>query len=482
MDGSSLRRLLREAPVVALIHCAKGSVLDDPSTVERLARACAEGGARLLRVEGADNVRRVKVATGLPVIGRIDRVYPDSSVRSTATVAEVRELLEAGCELIALDATSRPRPHGERLGDLVTAVRSQGRLAVADCEDEESAAYAIHAGCDAVSTGLAGYGGRPKAAASGPDWELLRKVVRLSDRPVLAEGRFAEEWQVEAALRIGASGVVIGSALADPAAQTRRFLRAGVRRHCRVAAFDIGVHWLRFGLFDEDWRLLETDQTPLVGTPEDWIGWFRSVLSKRDAECAAVVSPGTVNPRSGNVWETPEGWTARFSAETLGAPTVALNRALAAAWAHACLPEFAGMRVATLLVGKSVACGLCNQQSLVLGSLGQHPRLDEMPTTCGKSFEALLEGVSTSPRPTEEQRARANAAIAEAVRLIGGLWLPEVVVLSGPVGSAEWVELELGYRKGWAQFRVLPSPLGGQAALHGAAALALFPPKALRGG
>jgi hypothetical protein len=352
---------------------------------------------------------------------------------------------------------------------------------VADCEDEESAAFAIHAGCDAVTTGLAGYGARPRAG-SGPNWDLLRKVVRLADRPVLAEGRFTEEWQVEAAIRIGASGVVIGSALVDPAAQTRRFLWSAARRYCRVAAFDIGVHWLRFGLFDEDWRLLETEQTPLVGQPEDWIAWFRSVLSRRDVDCAAVVGPGTVNPRSGNVWETPEGWTARFSAETLGAPTVALNRALAAAWAHACLPEFAGKRVATLLVGKTVACGLCTQQGLVLGSMGQHPRLDEMPTSLGKSFEELLKGVSTAPRPTEEQRARGNAAIAEAVRLIAGLWLPEVVVLSGPIGSADWVELDLGYRKGWAQFRVLPSPLGGQAALHGAAALALFPPKALRGG
>lgn len=481
MDGSSLRRLLREAPVVASIHCAKGSALDDPCTIERLARACTEGGARLLRVEGAENVRRVKAATGLPVIGRIDRPYPDSSVRSTATLAEVRELLEAGCELIALDATTRPRPHGERLSDLVMAVRAHGRLAVADCEDAESAAYAIYAGCDAVTTGLARYGSH-RRTASGPDWDLLRKVVRLSDRPVLAEGCFGEEWQVEAALRIGASGVVIGSALADPAAQTRRFLRAAARRYCRVAAFDIGVHWLRFGLFDEDWRLLETDQTPLEGKPEDWIVWFRSILSRRDVDCAAVASPGTVNPRSGNVWETPGGWTALFSAETLGAPTVALNRALAAAWAHACMPEFAGMRVATLLVGKSVACGLSDRQSLVLGSMGQLPRLDEMPTSCGTSFEALLEGVSTTARPTEEQRARANTAIAEAVRLIAGLWLPEVVVLSGPVGSAEWVEPQLSYRKGWAQFRVVPSPLGGQAALHGAAALALFPPKGLRGG
>ncbi|MCA1997520.1 MAG: putative N-acetylmannosamine-6-phosphate 2-epimerase [Armatimonadetes bacterium] len=479
MDGSSLRRLLREAPVVASVHCSDGSALDDHEVRERLARACAEGGARLLRVEGAEAVRRAKAATGLPVIGRIDRKYPDSPVRSTPTMAEVRELLDAGCELIALDATSRPRPGGERLSDLVTAIRSHGRLVVADCDDEETAAFAIHTGCDAVTTGLAGYSGKPRLRV-GPDWDFLRRVVQLSDRPVLAEGQFAEEWQIEAALRIGASGVVVGAAIADPAAQTRRFLQAASRRFCRVAAFDIGVHWLRFGLFDEDWRLRETDQTPLEGGPDRWIQWFRSVVAQRDVECVSVASPGTVNPRSGNVWEAPGGWMARFTAETIGAPTVSLNRALAAAWAHACLPEFAGRRVATLLVGKSVACGLCSQQSLVMGTMGQYPRLHELPTSTGQTFEELLDGVSTAAKPTEEQKARANAAVREAIRAIAAVWLPEIVVLSGPVGAADWIEVDLGYRKGWPQFRVLRSPLGGQAALHGAAALALFPPKALK--
>ncbi len=479
MDGSSLRRLLREAPVVASIHCSEESPLDDQETRVRIARACAAGGVKLLRVEGAEAARRAKAATNLAVIGRIDRAYPDSPVRSTPTLAEVHQLLDAGCDLIALDATARPRPHGERLSDLVSVIRSHGRLVVADCDDEESAAFAIHTGCDAVTTGLAGFSGKPRTHR-GPDWDLLRKVVQLSDRPVLAEGRFAEEWQIEAALRIGAAGVVVGAAISDPAAQARRFLQSVTRRYCRVAAFDIGVHWLRFGLFDEDWNLLETDQTALEGGPDRWIEWFRSVVAQRDVECVAVASPGTVNPRSGNVWESPGGWTARFSSETIGAPTVSLNRALAAAWAHACLPDFAGRQVATLLVGKSVSCGLCTQQSLILGTMGQYPRLDELPTSTGQTFEELLEGVSTAARPSEEQKARANLAIREAIRVLAGIWLPEVVVLSGPVGSADWVEVDLAYRKGWPQFRVLRSPLGGQAALHGAAALALFPPKALK--
>lgn len=55
-------------------------------------------------------MRAIKQALSLPVIGLIKRDYDDSDIYITPTLREMEELVDAGADIIALDATSRPRP------------------------------------------------------------------------------------------------------------------------------------------------------------------------------------------------------------------------------------------------------------------------------------------------------------------------------------------------------------------------------------
>ena len=67
----------------------------------------------------------IKECVSLPVIGIIKRDYPGSEVFITATLQEVDELMTVEPEIIALDATARPRPGGQTLEELVTQIRAR---------------------------------------------------------------------------------------------------------------------------------------------------------------------------------------------------------------------------------------------------------------------------------------------------------------------------------------------------------------------
>jgi N-acylglucosamine-6-phosphate 2-epimerase len=79
-----------------------------------------------------------------------------------------------------------------------------------------------------VATTLAGYvdGAAPPA---DPDIGLVEQLATELDCAVLAEGRYASTGQVAAALAAGAFAVVVGTAITDPVALTRRFAMATPR-------------------------------------------------------------------------------------------------------------------------------------------------------------------------------------------------------------------------------------------------------------
>lgn len=78
------------------------------------------------------------------MIGIIKRDYPGSDVFITATLQEVDELMTVEPEIIALDATARPRPGGQSLEELVTQIRARypSVLLMADIATVDEAATA----------------------------------------------------------------------------------------------------------------------------------------------------------------------------------------------------------------------------------------------------------------------------------------------------------------------------------------------------
>ena len=191
----------------------------------RMALATKEGGAVAIRAQSSEDIREIQKVTGLPVIGLVKRNYEDSPIYITPTMAEVVDLLTTNCEMIALDMTDRPRPHQEKLSDLLARIHAEGRLVLADISTYEEGMAAAKLGADAISTTLSGY--TPYSPQlSGPDVELVAALSRDLDIPVFAEGRINGPEDIKRVMAAGAYAPIVGSAITRPQLITAKFAQA----------------------------------------------------------------------------------------------------------------------------------------------------------------------------------------------------------------------------------------------------------------
>jgi N-acylglucosamine-6-phosphate 2-epimerase len=201
-----------------------GTPLDSPLMIAALAKSAELGGAGGVRVCGTAEIRAVRRAVDLPIIGLIKRRRPGVSVYITPTFDDALAVARAGADFVAVDATLRPRPDGAGLEDLLRRLRIDGIRVVADVDTVDAGAVAAAAGADAIATTLAGH--TSPVASDGPDVELVRAIASSLDRPVLAEGRYSEPNEIRSAFEAGAYAVVVGTAITDPIALTARLVAA----------------------------------------------------------------------------------------------------------------------------------------------------------------------------------------------------------------------------------------------------------------
>lgn len=203
--------------------------LHSPFIMSRMAVASEEGGAEGIRANSVADIAAIKQLVSLPVIGIIKRDYPDSEVFITATMKEVDELMSVGPELIALDATARPRPGGQRLDALVAEIRAKypSVLLMADISTAEEALTAQSLGFDCVGTTLYGYTAETEGhALPENDCGFLRDVLAAVNIPVVAEGNVETPTLAARCLELGAHTVVVGGAITRPQQITARFAAA----------------------------------------------------------------------------------------------------------------------------------------------------------------------------------------------------------------------------------------------------------------
>ncbi len=202
------------------------SPVHGPRFMAAFARAAEMGGAVGVRVNGPADIRAVRRAVRLPIIGiqklKTER-YP---VYITPTLASARRLVEAGADIIALDATHRPRSGGLTPEALIRAIQTElGCAVMADIDSLEEGLRAADAGADLVATTMAGYTpARPMT--DGPDLDLLAALAARVQTPVICEGRIASPADLRAAFEAGAFAVVVGTAITNPLALTQSFARA----------------------------------------------------------------------------------------------------------------------------------------------------------------------------------------------------------------------------------------------------------------
>lgn len=190
------------------------------------ARAAQRGGAGGIRANSVRDISAIRAAVQLPVIGIIKRKYGDNPVCITPTFREVEELMETGCEIIAMDATARQRPDGEPLENLFAKCRKAWphQLFMADCSDRAEGLLAHAMGFDLIGTTLSGYTDASQGVTL-PNLELIRSLAEAGCR-VIAEGGIWTPQQLVQAMECGAFASVVGTAITRPMEITRRFTEA----------------------------------------------------------------------------------------------------------------------------------------------------------------------------------------------------------------------------------------------------------------
>ncbi|MEU5941589.1 putative N-acetylmannosamine-6-phosphate 2-epimerase [Micromonospora sp. NPDC047548] len=199
----------------------------DPYVQARVAAAVVRGGAVAVRVNGPDDVRAVRAAVGVPVIGLYK--HGTAGVFITPTAAHALKVARARADIVAVDATDRPRPDGRTFADTVRAIHEHtDALVLADVSTAAEGVAAVEAGADAVATTLSGY--TPASPQTdGPDLGLVAQLVAQLPVPVIAEGRYRTTEQISAAFEAGAHAVVMGNAVTSPLWITRRLVPAAPR-------------------------------------------------------------------------------------------------------------------------------------------------------------------------------------------------------------------------------------------------------------
>lgn len=201
------------------------SPLHDPYVIARFALAAERHGVGAVRIDSPAHISATRALCTVPVIGLHKQVHDGSAVYITPTFSAAQDVIEAGADIVAVDATGRHRPRGERLADIIGMVHARGRLVMADVATDAQGLAAAELGVDLIATTLSGYT-EDSVLHPGPDIALVERLASATQVPVICEGRVRSTADVRQAFRAGAYAVVVGGAITGVDALVRHFVEA----------------------------------------------------------------------------------------------------------------------------------------------------------------------------------------------------------------------------------------------------------------
>lgn len=222
MGRSSLVTKIQDGLVVSC-QAHGDHPLRDSTALAALARCAETGGASAIRADGPEDVKRISQEVSVPVIGIYKVLLSGNRYFITPDFGHAEELVDAGADAVALDATRENRPDDTALGALIREIHE--RLGVAVMADVSTAAEGLRAwnlGADLVATTLSGYTADSPTRET-PDYELVSRLVEQGVL-VVAEGHVHTPVQVGELLERGAHTVVVGTAITDPISITSWFV------------------------------------------------------------------------------------------------------------------------------------------------------------------------------------------------------------------------------------------------------------------
>jgi N-acylglucosamine-6-phosphate 2-epimerase len=222
---NSLLKQLKNSLIVSC-QAPVNSPLYQPEIIAVIAQACVNQGAKGLRIDTPNHIKAVrKLLPDIPIIGLWKQTNLNSEVYITPRFEDAVAVSEAGADIIAIDATLRERPKGEKMSEIVTQIQQKlGKLVMADIDTYDNAIAANKAGADLIGTTLYGYTKETKNFTP-PGFSLLSELTKKLDTPIICEGGISTPDDAKKALDLGAFCVVVGTAITGIDLKTQAFQR-----------------------------------------------------------------------------------------------------------------------------------------------------------------------------------------------------------------------------------------------------------------
>jgi N-acylglucosamine-6-phosphate 2-epimerase len=224
-----IERLLESLGGGLIVSCQApaGSPLDDPHVISAMALTAEQQGAVGVRL--ATHIAATRRRLSLPIIGLEKIVTAGSDVYITPTFDVAARLAASGADIIALDATRRARPNGERREELLRRIRTELQTPVlADVATLDEGLWAAESGAALIATTLCGYT-RETAGRPLPAFDLLEQLATRARVPVICEGGVATPEELRRAFDCGAFAVVVGTAITGITQLVKNFVAATPR-------------------------------------------------------------------------------------------------------------------------------------------------------------------------------------------------------------------------------------------------------------
>jgi len=214
--------------IVISCQAQKNEPFYDEGAMFAMLKSVVDGGAQGLRLAGGRDIKMARsIRPDMPIIGITKPdIIPENYrelVYITPMLEDVELVARAGADIIAFDATLRPREVS--VDALITRIHELGCAAMADVSSFVEGASAAKLGADLVSTTLSGYTNSCTKTPDEPDFELLKTLVKNINCPVVLEGRIWTPAQVKKGFDFGAHCVVIGTAVTRPREIVKYYLR-----------------------------------------------------------------------------------------------------------------------------------------------------------------------------------------------------------------------------------------------------------------
>jgi predicted NBD/HSP70 family sugar kinase/putative N-acetylmannosamine-6-phosphate epimerase len=499
--------------------------------MDLFARAAVAGGAAGIRANGADDIRAIRAAVSVPIIGIQKVLRPDGKVLITPSFEAAQQLVSAGANAIALDCTKRGQRSGalDRLRNIKIALRVP---IMADVSTVEEACEAAAAGADFILSTMRGYTDET-AHFCVFDPRFIQELTSAVSVPIIAEGRVDTPHLARQAIRVGAFAVVTGTAITRPQIVVRRFaealeLEAAHDYRKYAVAIDVGGTNTKYGIVSSYgeplWQEMQT--TPARSGQAGLLKHLQEIAQRAltrgvemdwNVECIGIATAGWVDPDEGRVVYATDnlpGWTgARITDSLAGVTRLRVfvendANALAVAehqfGAARGLNDFACVTLGTGVGGGCYIGGRLNRGSHFFANALGHICIQPggRSCTCGRSgcleaytnSRALLEYAGGAFASAETLIAAANKGdenATEAIRifahrLAAGCTLllqlldPEALIFAGGLVQdnhllMDFLKQELSHAiPNWEQRRLKlsVSTLGYHAGVLGAAAIA----------